>query len=299
MANVSYTNLNLARLGNAALESFVKGLLPISQFSTNYSPEALGRATGNVVLVPLVGTLTAQTFAGTYAVCGGTKSVVTVTMNRHQFVPVGQRDLDALDNSDSALESFFHQQGAALAQGVVEDILSIVTTSNFQLATAVASNAVDVPQLRVARLKLNQQNTPAAPRIGIIDSAGIDALLAVTNFVQAQMFYDNGVLRDGRVMRALGFDLAEVNGSFKNSTWSVNGFFAHPQAIAVAMRYVAPQKPDAYQFAQQFSDPQTGITVGMRDAYDPLTGNRYISLECNYGYSAGITYGGTILKRTD
>lgn len=295
----TYTNLNIPRLANAALQSFVKMLAPLSAFSTNFSPEAVGtRTRGNTVLVPLIGTLTATTFGGTYAICGGSKSVVTVTINRHKVVHIGQQDLDALNNSDSALESFGFQQGRALAQAVLEDVLTLVTTANFGSATAVASTALDVPQLRKARLLLNQANAPISPRSALIDSVGMDALFAVTNFVQAQMFADNQVLKEGRITRALGMDLYEINGSFVSAA-SVNALIVHPQAIAVAMRYVEPQRPDRYDNAQQFSDPSTGATFGLRDYYDPLTGTRYMAMECNYGYVGGITNGARLIGRTD
>jgi hypothetical protein len=297
----TYTNLNIPRLGNAALQAFVKMLAPLSVFSTNFSADVVDSVTrGNVILVPLVGTLTATTFGGSYAICGGTKTVVTVNLTRHKLVPIGQQDLDALNNSDSALESFGYEQGNALAQAVLEDVLTLVTTAAAGYASAGQTTAanMDLTQLRAARLALNQGNAPKTSRVALIDSVGMDALLAVTNFIQAQMFADNTVLREGRVTRALGFDFYELNSSFPSAN-SVNAFFAHPQAIAIAMRYVAPQRPDKYDNATQFADPLTGATFGLRDYYDPLTGTRYLNLECNYGYSVGITNGGRIIKRLD
>jgi hypothetical protein len=294
----SYTNLNLARLANASLEAFVKTLAPLNSFSTSYSPEEMGRANGNIVLVPLVAALTGTTFGGTYAVCGGTKSVITVTINRHKVVHIGQQDLDARNNSDSALESFFYQQGAALAQTVFEDVLTLVTTANFASAGTTTSTFLDLTQLRAARLALNQANVPAIQRNALIDAVGMDALLGVTNFVQAQMFKDMGVLYNGAVTHALGFDFFELNSSFVAAN-SVNGFIAQASAIAVGMRYLAPQDGNTYLTAQAMSDDRTGATFGIRDFYDNATGTRYIALECNYGYSAGLTQAGRIIKRTD
>jgi hypothetical protein len=152
----------------------------------------------------------------------------------------------------------------ALATAVIEDILTLVTTANFGLATTVASTALDVPQLRKARLLMNQANAPKGPRSALIDAVGMDALLGVTNFVQAQMFADNTVLKEGRIMRALAMDFYELNSSFVTAA-SVNGFIAHPAAIAIAMRYVAPQRPESYDSAEQFADPNTGATFGFRD----------------------------------
>jgi hypothetical protein len=294
----TYTNLNVARLANAALEGFVKELLALRLFSTSFSPEAISRARGNQVLVPLVGALTATTFGGSYAVCGGTKSVITVTINRHKVVHIGQQDLDALNNSESSLESFGLQQGNALAQAVVEDVLTLVTTANFTSVTAVAAASLDVPQLRAARLALNVANAPKSGRVALIDCVGMDGLLGVTNFVQAQMFSDNQVLKEGKIMRALGFDFNELNSAFVSAA-SVNAFVGHASAIAIAMRYLEPQRPDEYDTAKAYSDPSSGATFGLRDFYDPITGTRYIAMEANYGYSAGITNGGRIIKRTD
>ena len=295
---MAYTNLNLARLANAALEGFVKELLPLSVFSRSYSAEDAGSIRGNAVLVPLIGGLVATTFGGTYAITTFAKSVVTVTINRHKIVPIGQTDLDAINNSESSLESFGLQQGAALAQAVLEDVLTLVTTANFTSVGVTTAANLDLVQLRAARLALNQANAPKSPRFALIDCVGMDALLNVTNFVQAQMFADNQVLKEGRIMRALGLDFYELNSSFVSAA-SVNGFIGHGSAIAVAMRYLAPQRADRYDNAQAYSDPATGATIGLRDFYDPATGTRYMAIECNYGYSTGITNGARIIKRTD
>jgi hypothetical protein len=292
----TYTNLDNEIFARAALQAFVKTLVPLSAFSRNYSPDAVQR--GDTVLVPLISALTATTFGGSYAICGGAKSVVTISINRHKFVPVGQTDLTAASSSEANLEDFGYQQGRALAQAVLEDVFTLLSTSNFALATAVASTALDVPQIRVARLAMNQANVPADPRALILDCVPYDALLGVTNFVQAHMFKDNNVLSEGKVMRALGFGFHEVNSVF-GSVNSVMGFAAHASAIAIAMRYLAPQQGHTYNEARAVSDSDTGITMGLRDFYDNATGTRYVALEANYGYSVGLSNGGRLLKRTD
>lgn len=295
----SYTNLNLTRIADAALMAFVKDLAPLITFSRSFSPIAVPeRMRGSGIAVPLIGTMSGTTFGGSYAICGGTKTVITVTLNRHKVVHVGQGDLDALNNSDSGLASFGEEQGAALATTVLEDILTLVTTANFGLAGNTTAANLDLTQLRQARLSLNLGNAPKRGRSCLIDAIGMDALLGVTNFVQAQMFADNQVLKEGRIMRALGFDFYELNSSFVSAA-SVNAFFAHPSAIAIAMRYVEPQVKDGYWAAEQVSDQATGASFGIRGVYDPLTGQNYLAFECNYGYSAGITNGGRIVGRKD
>jgi len=292
----TYTNLDDEIISQSALESFVKILAPFRAFSTNFS--AAPGTRGANVLVPLVSGLTATTFGGSYAVSGGTKSVVTISLSQHKIVHIGQDDITAANSSAASLESFGRQQGAALALLVLQDVLSLVTTANFSLATAVASTAMDVPQLRKARLDLNQNDVPAEPRSMLIDCTPYDALFGVTNFVQAHMFRDNSVLQEGKVMRACGFDFHELNNLFASGA-SVMAFAAHPNAIAVAMRYLQPQDPSAYESAYAVTDPETGITLGLRKHYDANTGTRYLNMECNYGYSKGLTTAGRVIKRTD
>jgi Phage capsid protein len=292
----TYTNLDDEIFAQSALEAFVKVLAPLRAFSTNFS--ASPGTKGASVLVPVVSNLTATTFAGSYAVSNGAKTVITVSLTGHKFLSVGQDDLTAANSSASSLESFGRQQGAALATLVMQDILSLVTTANFSLATAVSSTALDVPQLRATRLLLNQNDVPVDPRSMLIDCTPYDALLGVTNFVQAQMFRDTGVLQEGKVMRALGFDFYELNNLFASGA-SVMGFACHPNAIAIAMRYLAPQSGNTYEAAGPVTDPETGLTLGLRKFYDNATGTRYIAMEANYGYAKGLSTGGRVLKRLD
>lgn len=292
----TYTNLNNEIFARAALQGLVKTLVPITRFARNFSPDQSQK--GDQVLVPLISTLTATTFGGSYAVCDGTKTVVTINLNKHKHVAVGQNDITAHASSEANLEDFGFQMGAALGTLVITDIMSLVTTANFGSVSSVNAASIGVAELRAQRLALNQANVPMSPRVNLIDCVGYDALLGVTNFVQAQMFKDQSVLQEGAVMRALGMDFYEINSLFPSGA-SVNSFAAHPDAIAVAMRYLAPQQGHSYSDARPIVDPASGLVIGLRDHYDNNTGTRYINLECLYGYSAGITNNGRIVKRAD
>jgi hypothetical protein len=182
-----------------------------------------------------------------------------------------------------------------LGISMLTDVLSLVTTSNFGFATSCAGTALDVVHLRKGKLELDRTNAPTEGRVGLIDCVGMDALLSVTNFVQAQMYADNSVLREGRLLRALGMDLFSLNNVFSPATASVMAFLAYPSAIAVGMRYVAPQKPQEYEVAEAFSDPNTGATIGIRKFYDTSAGADFMILEANWGKSVGITRAGRII----
>lgn len=289
------TNIAEEIFSQSSLEGFTKKLASFTRFARNFSPEP-GRR-GDQVLVPLISTLTATTFNNDYTVGGGAMGVATINLNKHRIVSVDLTDTQYFSGSAADIERFGMQMGKSLATIVMQDILALVTTANFSSVTAVASTAFLEPQIRATRLALQQADAPDE-RVLILDSVPYDTLLGVTNFVNSQNFYDSTVSREGRIFRSYGFDFVELNGLFATGA-SVMGFAATPDAIAIAMRYLAPQKGHKYAQAYPLSDPETGFTIGYRDFYDEASGKRYMNLEALFGVSVGISNGGRIVKRTD
>lgn len=292
----AYTNLDNEIFATASLEAFTKVLAPFARFSKNFS--AAPSEKGANILVPLVAALTATTFGGSYVTTMGSKTVVTVALTGHKVIIVGQTDLEAANSSAASLESFAYQQGAALGLEVLKDVLTLVTTANFAASSA-SGAAYDVAALRAVRLLLSQNDVPDMLRCLLLDCVPMDALLGVTNFVQKYAFAQENVATDGKIARAYGFDFYELNNLFLGGAASVMGFAAHPAAIAIAMRYLAPQDGNTYSYAAPVSDPVTGLVFGLRDFFDNATGTRYRAMECNYGRAVGLTTAGRVIKRTD
>lgn len=290
----TYTNLDNEIFAQNALEGFIATLVPFMAFSNNFSPSPPEK--GNNVLVPLIGALTATTFSA-YNICGGSQSVITVTINKHKHVPIGQDDLTAASSSRANLEAFSYQAGAALGILVFQDVMSLITTGNFSIATAVSVVDFGVAQIRAGRLALSNAKVPVQGRNMILDVNPFDNLLGISNFLQVNLSGNNETLREGRIGRALGMDIYETNGM--PGTNSVMGFFGHASAIALAMRYLQPQEGHSYRDARPITHAETGLTMGLRDHYDNNTGTRYINLEANYGYAVGISNGARVIKRLD
>lgn len=288
----TYTNFDDEIFAQAALEGLVSTLAPLAAFSINYAPTPLPR--GQTVLVPLIGGLTATTFS-TYETTNGSLSAVTVTINKHKIIGVGQTDIEAANSSMAMLEKFAFQQGAALATLVFQDVCSLWTTANFGLATAVSVVDFGVAQIRAGRLLLRQAKVEARNNNMILDVEPFDNLLGISNFIQVNLSGSQETLRDARIGRALGLDIFESNGL--PGTASVMGFMGHSSAIAIAMRYLQPQEGHKYDIARAVADPGTGATFGIRSHYSEARGERYVNLECNYGYSVGISNSGRVIKR--
>lgn len=290
------TNFDVPLFATKALEGFVNTLVPLNAFSTSYSSE--GIETNTQVLVPVIANVTATTYNGSYAVSGGTASVITVTINKHKINPVSMTDLQrASSGGQATAERWAFQQGVGLATLVLQDIWSLLTTANFAYATTVASTAIGIAELRKGRLLLSQNKVPVTERAFVFDNVPYDTLLGISQYAGNLFAYNNGALADGVVPHVLGCDIYETNAL--PGTNSVMGFIAHPAAVGVAMRYLMPQEGNTYNRAEPVTDPETGITMGLRDFYDNATGTRYVVLEANYGYAAGLTQGARLYGRTD
>jgi len=292
---MTLTNLDNEIFAQAALEGFSAALLPFASFSTNFSADAVAK--GDTVLVPLIGALTATTFGGSYAVSGGTASAITISINRHKHVPISNTDLTAASSSVANLEKFAFQQGQALGLAVVQDVFSLLTTANFGLATAVSVVDFGLAQIRRGRYLLNDANVPITPRSLILDLDPYDNLLGISNFIQAQLKGDSEGLSEGRAGRIFGMPAYQTHAL--PGTNSIMGFAAHSSAIAIAMRYLMPIKPEAYAEAGPVADPTTGAVFGLRKHYDANTGTEYTNLEANYGFAVGISNGARLFRRND
>ena len=79
---------------------------------------------------------------------------------------------------------------------------------------------------------------------------------------------------------------------------SLVGVAAHPNSVALAMRYLEPTVNGAYVEAHRVVDP-SGITIGLRRHYNPGQGKHYVNIECLWGMSVGVSTGLALLTRTD
>lgn len=291
------TNFDIPLFADQALQGFVNTLVPLRAFSTHYSSG--GESTNTQVLVPVIANVTATTFGGSYAVSGGTASVITVQINKQKIAPISITDLQLASSGGKAnAESWAYQQGVGLGLAVLQDIWSLLTTANFAYATTVAVGSLGVAELRKGRLQLGQNKVPMTPRSFVFDVEPYDTLLGISQYAGNLFAYNNSALTDAKVgPRVLGCDIYETNSL--PGTNSIMGFIAHPAGIGVAMRWLPPQDGNTYFRADALVDENSGIVMGLRDFYDNSAGTRFVVLEANYGYSAGLTNAVRLYGRTN
>lgn len=286
MATVAFNDRIYAQ---AALQAFVAKLAPLNAFSRSYDSEA--KKKGDTIVVPLISGATATTFNQSYEVGGGSSSVATISLNKHKIASVDLTDVQVANSSMAKLEDFGYQAGEALANLVLQDIWSVITTANFGAASVTtAQSNWDLSEIIAFRKVLAQRNVPLDKISLFFDTEIGAALLGNSNILQAYAFGGTEAVRGGNLGRQLvGMTPYETN-VLPSAVTSLVAFAAHPDSIALAMRYLAPLEPSAYASTMQLTH-ESGITMGWRRHYQPATGKLYGNFECLYGFTPALTLG--------
>ena len=294
MAN-TLTDLKDVRIAQAALLPWMTELMPLSVFSTNFSPSPSDK--GDTVKVPVVGAPTAASdFAGTYMQdIDSEASSVPVVLNKHKFKTVHMTAKEAATTAVPLLEKLVATAAQQLAIDVLTDIFSCVKKAKFTTAADVASaEAFSYKTVLQIREACNEAKMPKAGRALVVNTSLNTALLA--DDIVARSFISNlaqpGVVEartnlaqpgvvEARINRLAGFDVYETDCVPDNGE-NLAGFAAHSSAVAVAMRYLQPIAN--YDEAGAVTDPVTGLTFGYLRYTDTASNKVLITLECLYGY---------------
>ncbi len=276
-------NVSTDVFSQGSLDGFVSVMAPLNAFSTNFSP-APGQV-GGTVSVPLYGSAsTASNFNGDYtANSDSTINEVSVSLSTHYFKTVHVTDVQ-LQNQGADLYKLGYYAGQSVAKSVFTGCMNIFNTGTYGVPVQTLGSAANFSTSGV--LALRTQAAGWGPEKNILcDSSYYSALLGN---VPANTLIQNEALADGSIGKIYGFKMYETDVAPMAAQTSTKVIAAHPSAIAIASRYLAPED-GAYKDARPITDPKTGTTLGYRSWYDQEAGKRYATVEWLGGYSAGVT----------
>lgn len=283
MAN-TITDLKDVRISQNALLPWMETLLPLSAFSTNFSPDAADKL--DTVKVPVIGAPSASSdYAGDYtANADSESSSVAVTLDRHKYKTVHLTAKEAATTSIPLLEKLVTTAAQQLAIDVMSDIFTSITAANFGTPAIPAISAEDFGYKTIIKIReaCAAAKMPQDSRALVLDNSYFSALLA--DDIVAKSFItplaQQGVV-EAKVNRIAGFNVFET-GCVPDNGENLVGFAAHPSSLAIAMRYLTPIAN--YDEAGAVTDPVTGLTFGYLRYTDTKSNKVYITLEALYGF---------------
>lgn len=283
MAN-TITDLKDVRISQNALLPWMETLLPLSAFSTNFSPDAADKL--DTVKVPVIGAPSASSdYAGDYTANADSEaSSVAVTLDRHKYKTVHLTAKEAATTSIPLLEKLVTTAAQQLAIDVMSDIFTSITAANFGTPAIPAISAEDFGYKTIIKIReaCAAAKMPQDSRALVLDNSYFSALLA--DDIVAKSFItplaQQGVV-EAKVNRIAGFNVFET-GCVPANGENLVGFAAHPSSLAIAMRYLTPIAN--YDEAGAVTDPVTGLTFGYLRYTDTKSNKVYITLEALYGF---------------
>lgn len=272
-----------------ALQAFVAKLAPLNAFTRDFSGDA--RRKGDAIIVPLISGITATTFNQSYEVGGGAITFATVSIDKHRIASIDLTDVQVANSSAAVMDNLAIQAGESLARIVLTDIWSAITVANFGAAILTTAGAnYTIAQMGALRKVLAQRNVPTDRLSLIADSEIYTGLLTSNGVAQALNYGGAEAVRDGQIPRLLGMSIYESSIIPANAMTKLGGFVAHPDSIAIAMRYLEPQAAGEYLAAEQVT-ASNGITMGYRRHYNTSTGKHFANFECLFGFTPALTLG--------
>jgi len=298
MATINY---NQSIFLQEALQVFVSTLLPLNAFSRSFSGAAAQK--GSAIIVPRVDALTSTTFqyatnsGRPYEAGGGTINSITVNLDRHRIVTADVTDIQAANQTPAIMINFARQQAKSLAKMVLQDLFANFTTINYGLPVISAVIAqISLAALRTGRTTVI--NRDVSPESVILNADAFASLLSDANMTQAFQYGGSEAVREARIPRVLGMDALETVVLPSNAI-SLVGMIVHPDALAVAVRSLQPQRPEAYDRFEILTDDESGISMGYREHFEPASGRLYSSMECLFGAAVGLSLGAGLIMRTN
>lgn len=285
------TNLQIAAFMSGALRGFQSAILPLYGFSMTFRRDPLERR-GDDMIVEYVpaDSAASKDFTSSYdfTSAGPDNEGRKITVNKRKYKPIKLTSAE-LARYNFTPEALGFQRGRKLGLDVVADVLSLVTAANYPgVALTSLASAFDSDDVADIKLVCDQAEMPRDGRSLVMDAAYDTALLKDAEVKAAYSYGDDMPMKEGRIMRLMGFDVTGDNNIPSNDE-NLVGFAAYKSAVLVGFSPVEPAESVRQSLADYRieEDPQTGLVLERRLWGDPDTDQHREVIECNYGYEVG------------
>lgn len=286
MAN-TLTTMQARIFADSAIKKLNDFLLPLSSFSTSFSSAAAQK--GDTVRVPVFPTSTsAASFNGDYSGTDRTITGVDISLNNHYFDSVAFTDRELAESPADYFGEMGAQLGKSIAKTVLTNVLGTITAANYGNAAGdklvVAGGSVTVADLITVRQKLAAKGVHASDATLVL---GLDyyATILGSSTLLANNFGGAEAVRTGKIPSLYGFKNVIESNIVPTNSENLGSFACAPQAIGVAMRYLAPQSTTGLIDAGMVTDDESGVTLGVRVIPAPLNGKVHYVVEALWGKS--------------
>ena len=283
MAN-TLGGVNLAQIAQQTLETLSAEMPIVSAFTTDFSSDVAD--VGQSVSTRVATAVSAGDASSGYSATDVTSTAKTITLNKHKHFTAAFTDLEIAKGGMDMLERTFVRPAVhAVVNQMMDDLLALALTATYSNEVTVAAGSFGADDVADLAGDLTTLNVPKADRALVIKPSYY-ANLAQDNAIQASYAYGGpGSIQDNAVPRVHGFNVYEYSDIPGNSE-NLEGFACGPEALIIAGRQ--PALPENWSGSvESVQDPDTGVTLQLRNWYEGKDGAQYITATLIYGVAAG------------
>lgn len=291
MAN-TLGGINLAAIAEQTLDYLGREFVPLSGFTRNFSQDIVDRGESVTTRVP--SSVTAQDLSSGYSTTDVTSTAKTVTLSNFKGFCYGFTDAEASKAGDEDwLQRIFVSPAVeATAEAVMDDLLALVTNTNFSASQTITAANFDSDDLADLAADLTTAKVPKSVRSAMIAPTYNASLQKDAAIQDASAYGAASAIREHSAGRIHGFTIHEYSDIPTNSE-NLASFVCHPSALIIAARQPAtPQSPRLQ--VMNTVEPVTGLPLQWRAWYDRDGGEYKVSVGLLYGVAVG---NGAALKR--
>lgn len=272
-----------------ALEAFTNIIVPITALSYTATNQLFNP--GDTVLVPYCQNTSASAafgYATGYNQSTNLINVKSVVLNNLVYQKFQFTDADLAKLNPEAVLKMAAQAGEALANDVISSSLSAtVTNANFPTsASCVYTSLTSSAAISDLVTQCDNAKFPVSNRILLLNPTAYNVLLKNTTLASATSYGGSQVVQDGGAtpLKVQGFNVYKTTVTLPNSC---NGLVLNSNAILTAFGVHKVNTTLATQVQYSVGSDKNGITIGLRQWYDPSYATSNYTLECLSGVGVG------------
>lgn len=288
MAN-TLNNVNLSAIARDTITYFGSEFFPVRAFAQNFSNEIAQE--GESVKTRIIGAVAAQDLSTGFTASDVSTTGVTVTLDNFKgFVfKLSDSEMSKAGNAKWLQEQFMEPAREATITAFMDDAFALVLAAAYTNATTKIATDFDADVMADVGVNLSTRKVPKANRYMILPPSYHGNLIKDLAIVDQSASGDIGPIKEGRLVRARGFDIYEYEGIPDNGE-NLEGIAQHPTAMGIAARPVTD--PTLTGMAPALDvvnvvEPNTGLPYQFRMWYERKEGAIYFSVGFLYGMAVG------------
>lgn len=272
-----------------ALKAFNAKIQPLMSFSTDFSADAVKIGSKiQFTWTPAGATVTDYNPSNGYVTEEPTQLPKELAIDKNKYVGFHYTDDQLATLTLMKLEEIGAQYGAALAEAVLSDIWSLVTSSNFSNVghTGLVADFDSDDILDIGKAADNK-NWPDAGRNLILNTDYYTQLCKDDSVKDASAAGGAEAIREGKVPGLGTFANIYKSTKVPDNSENLTGFAVNTEAIGIAFRSVTPDSSAAKVMEHRTYTNESGMTICFKEWYDPDKKTTKRVMEVYYGKCVG------------